>query len=142
MKSIVVYNVITGEITSVRDVPESMMSIQAQEGQSYLELGDYKLSDEFDVRMDDYVDTTMGVSRIVCKPEITSSFDKVVIQADDVDTATINDLPDDCQVTIEGDTYTVTDNTFELTVPLPGIYTITIEKFPFIPKEVQIEAIA
>jgi len=130
----ITYDIDTGQILSAGDVPEKQYKYQTYDGVKTLH------STEFYLDTTHYVDL-VDSPQITLKPEMVITLDKSVIYSDDVDTAVIGGLPDDCQVTIEGDTYTVTDNTFELTVPLPGIYNITIEKFPFLLKEVQIEAI-
>lgn len=52
---------------------------------------------------------------------------------------TLNDVPLGASVLIEGQSYTATSETIELEFSLPGIYTVTIEKWPYITKELTVE---
>jgi len=131
-----IYDKITGQIIRAISISPQMKDIQVSVDEAYIE------SDAYYFQTEHYVSLTGSEPKLTLKQAMAITCDKSVIQSNDEDVVTIEGLPDDCQVTIEGDTYTVTDNVFELTVPLPGIYNITIEKFPFLPKEVQIEAIA
>jgi hypothetical protein len=132
---IIIYEINTGKIIRVNDIPESMKNKQVQEGEAYIEENSYYLDTEY------YIDISSEFPIVACKSEIETVFDKNIIIANDIDTATIKKLPDDCIIKINDISYNVIDNIFQLTVTLPGIYNIEIIKFPFLTKEVQIEGI-
>jgi hypothetical protein len=85
---------------------------------------------------------------LVPRPTIPFIINKTTIAADGLDFTTISGLHDPCDVVIdapdplvETQTATVTGGSFEFSAETEGIYTIQIQKFPFLPLTLQITAI-
>lgn len=51
------------------------------------------------------------------------------------DTVKITDIPRNAEVHIAGRTHVVADGVLEWSTPLPGVYAIAVESFPFLPWE-------
>lgn len=77
---------------------------------------------------------------IILRPTNPATIDKTILTANGVDQATISNLPTPTVVKVNGDTYTVTDGTFEFTIDLPGTYPIIVDSFPYLTKEFEVTA--
>lgn len=85
-----------------------------------------------------YVDNGSVVSRPVL------SFDTTEIAPDDINTATLNGLPDPCTVYIDGTAYTIENGVLEFTTDQAGDYDIEIldeDSFPAQPLTTTIQAV-
>jgi hypothetical protein len=94
-----------------------------------------------------YIQTLNGIATVVAKPELAVSIDKFEILADGIDIATLTGLPDPCEIiiddpdpTVETMTAEVSGGGFEFAAETPGVYTIEVRRFPFLPWSVQIVA--
>jgi len=80
------------------------------------------------------------------RPEFPIMQSKTVIKAGDQDSSLFTNVPKDCRVTIiaagsaiYNDILDATE--LEIAIPVPCIYKVTFEKFPYKPKAFTIEAI-
>ena len=96
-----------------------------------------------------YVAVIDGVPTVVDKPELLVFVenDKTTIQADGVDETTLTGLPDPCEIIIddpdplvETQVIQVTGGGFIFTAEDPGVYSIEVVRFPFLPWIVEITA--
>jgi hypothetical protein len=94
-----------------------------------------------------YVATLSGEPTVVDRPPLGVGLDKTAIAADGEDYATLTGLPDPCTIiiddpdpTVETTTHTVAGGGFEFEAATPGVYTIEIRRFPFLPLKVEITA--
>ncbi len=85
---------------------------------------------------------------ILDRPDLPYAVDKTVILADGEDAATISGLSDPSDVVIDDPdpmsetiTATVTGGSFEFSADVPGLYTIQIARFPFLPLTLEIIAV-
>ena len=74
--------------------------------------------------------------------------DKTTIRAGGEDSATLTGLPDPCQIivddpdpAVETQTYEVTGGGFIFAADDPGVYTIEVRRWPFLPWKVEITAL-
>ena len=58
---------------------------------------------------------------------VEAVWDKMVLDADGVDTATLSGLPVPCQVMVDGVVYDVDDGSLELTVTSPGDFYVWLD---------------
>lgn len=86
-----------------------------------------------------YIDTT--TKEIHTKQVNPSMLSALTLSADSVDSIIISDIPNPSIITVDQDSYTVTDGEFEFSTPLKGVYSITIESFPYLPKEYEVTAV-
>jgi len=77
---------------------------------------------------------------ITPRPIITASISSTILSANAIDSIEISTLPIPCTITIDSETYEVTDGVFEFTVDTPGTYIIKAECFPYQPKEWEVTA--
>jgi hypothetical protein len=94
-----------------------------------------------------YIQVLDGIAEAVDKPELVVDIDKTEILADDEDFATLTGLPDPCEIivddpdpTVETTTTQVFGGGFEFAAATPGVYTIEVRRFPFLPLKVEITA--
>lgn len=85
---------------------------------------------------------------LIDRPQIPYSVDRTTIYSGTGDYATISGLHDPCEIVIDDPdplvetiTETVTGGFFEFAAETPGEYTIQINKFPFLPMTLVIEAV-
>ena len=74
-------------------------------------------------------------------PRPTLAFDKLTIKADGVDEATLPDLPDSCEVVVDGEVHVVEGGTLTITSDLPALYVIEIKAFPYMDFKGVVEAV-
>lgn len=98
----------------------------------------------------DYV-AVMGEQAIVARrPDLVVFVedDKTTIRAGGKDSTTLTGLPDPCQIivddpdpAVETQTYEVTGGGFIFAADDPGVYTIEVRRWPFLPWKVEITAL-
>jgi len=114
------------------DLIDLMISMM-EDGQVYKET-------EEDVDMKtQYLD--VDIDMVVNRPQISAEPDKLVFNADGVDSVIISGLPNPCTIKVGGDEYFVDDGEFEFTVDVVGNYNIECTAFPNIPTSWEIEAV-
>ena len=74
-------------------------------------------------------------------PRPTLAFDRLIINADGVDEATLTDLPDSCEVVVDGDVHVVEGGTLTITSEMPAKYAIAIKAFPYMDFSAVVEAV-
>jgi hypothetical protein len=127
-----IYNTTTGEITGSLSCPEHLYDMQVpllEPESSMLRDGGYP----------DKNTHYVSGNTILSRQTITATINSLTIIADS-ETGTISGLPIPCTITIDSDTYTVTDGVFEFTVDTPGTYIIKAECFPYQPKSWEVIA--
>jgi len=82
----------------------------------------------------------IATEEITPRPIITASINKTILSANVIDSIEISTLPIPCTITIDSETYEVTDGVFEFTVDTPGTYIIKATCFPYQPKEWEVTA--
>ena len=97
----------------------------------------------------DYV-AVMGEQVVIAqRPELIVFVedDKLEIRAGGEDSTTLTGLPDPCQIivddpdpAVETQTYDVTGGGFIFEADDPGVYTIEVRRFPFLPFKIEITA--
>jgi hypothetical protein len=94
-----------------------------------------------------YVYIVGETASVIERPPIPYQIDKTTITADGVDFLTISGLHNPCDVIVddpdplvETSTITVTGGSFEFSAEDPGLYTIQISRFPFLPMTLEITA--
>jgi hypothetical protein len=94
-----------------------------------------------------YVQVFNGVEIVVDKAVLQVAVDKTAITADGEDFATLTGLPNPCEIIIDDPDPTVETTTtqvfgggFEFAAATPGVYTIEVRRFPFLPWKVEITA--
>lgn len=92
-----------------------------------------------------YVYVVGGVPTVDVRPPIPYQIDKTTITAGGTDFLTISGLHNPCDVIVdapdplvETTITTVTGGSFEFAAEDPGLYTIEISRFPFIPMKLEI----
>lgn len=112
-----VYNKISGEIVKSVNCPESMISLQVDEGSNYIE--------------HDSVDDTkfyLVNGEVASRPTFSES----------VAGTTISNLPIPTTIQTNGSSYTITDGSAELSFSLPGTYKVYLSSFPYQDKVVEV----
>jgi hypothetical protein len=79
--------------------------------------------------------------QFIDRPLITSEPNKLTLSADSVDSVIFAGLPLPCTVKVNETAYEVNDGEFEFTTDTTGVYTVTVEQFPYITKSWEIEAV-
>lgn len=74
-------------------------------------------------------------------PRPTLAFDKLTINADGLDEANLEGLPDNCEVVIDGETYIIDEGTLTITSEMPAKYVIEIKAFPYMDFNAVVEAV-
>ena len=77
---------------------------------------------------------------VIPRPTITATIPSPILSANAIDSIEISTLPNPCTITVNSDTYEVTDGVFEFTVDTPGTYIIKATCFPYQPKEWEVTA--
>jgi len=89
---------------------------------------------------DNYVDLNADPPEIKSKPTNPAIINKTTIIPNGIDFTTISEIPNNCVLTVDGTSYTVTDGIFEFSASSLGIYTITLELFPYLSKSFGVTA--
>lgn len=94
-----------------------------------------------------YVQVLSETPTVVARPNLQVSVDKTSIIADGDDYLTLSGLPDPCEIIIDAPDPTVETTItevlgggFEFEATTPGLYTIEIRRFPFLPFKIEITA--
>ncbi len=83
------------------------------------------------------------------RPELiaTTENDKTTLQADGVDSIVLTGLPDPCDIIVdapdpgvETQTFTVEGGGFVFSVDDPGVYTVEVRRWPFLPFKIEFTA--
>ena len=74
------------------------------------------------------------------RPLLPVSVSKTEIEADDVDVAMIEGLPQPCTVKVDGIDYVVEEGVLEIGSPMPATYTIEIDHWPYLPFKTEVVA--
>lgn len=74
------------------------------------------------------------------RQHLTAAWDKQVIDADGVDTATLSGLPIPCQVSVDGVVYDVDDGGFEFAATSPGDFHVMVDEVQYITERWMIDA--
>jgi hypothetical protein len=88
---------------------------------------------EGDYSNDNYVD--LDNMEVFNKTVLQQDFDKLSITADGIDFATLTGLPIPCTVNVDGNSYYVTDGTFEFTAISIGDYEINVNEIAYFRKD-------
>lgn len=97
-----------------------------------------------------YVSVLDEQATVTDRPELIVIIedDKTTIQADGVDETTLTGLPNPCEIildapdpTVETQRIEVTGGGFIFSAETPGVYTIEVIRFPFLPWKVEITAL-
>jgi len=134
MKAIV-YNITTGEILKIVDMPEEFIPYQLNDNEAFLEINEHVL------------DTTHYVlnGSVIPRPIQETKLSKTTLTADGIDIITITNAPDGTFTAVNvitKDTITGTINgldTFSTTIV--GTYNITVTAWPYLDFETTIEAV-
>jgi len=125
MTHFVKYLLITGEITCTGKFTEGNILDQLNTSYEGVIEGASNINT-------DYVDTF--TKEILPKPVITAEPNKLTILADNTDLFRITGLPMPCLITVTNvGEYTVNDGEFGFVTSLKGVYTVTVDVFPYIP---------
>jgi len=114
----VIYTINTGEITRNIVCPESTIQLQVKSGEDYIE------------NIDIVDDTLFYIVNETATPRPTFS--------ESVLGTTISNLPIPTTVRTNGNSYTVTDGSAELSFSLPGTYKVYLSSFPYQDKVVEV----
>lgn len=94
-----------------------------------------------------YVQVLSETPTVVNRPNLQVSIDKTSIIADSADYLTLTGLPDPCEIiidapdpTVETTVIEVSGGGFEFEAATPGIYTIEVRRFPFLPFRIDVTA--
>ena len=96
-----------------------------------------------------YVVVLDGQEIVVDRPELAvrTEDDKTTIEADGIDAITLTGLPDPCEIIIdapdvdvETTIQTVSGGGFVFTADDPGVYTVEVQGFPFLPFKIEFTA--
>ncbi len=86
---------------------------------------------------------------IADRPEliVTTEDDRTTLQADGIDTITLTGLPDPCEIIVddpdpgvETQSFIVDGGGFVFSVDDPGVYTIEVRRWPFLPFKIEFTA--
>lgn len=119
------YDPDTGRIIQIGVCPAGDLEMQA--------IGMSVLQGTADLELDYVVN-----GEVVRRPDLPG-FDKLTIQADDTDAAVL-DLGEPFVATIDGTDYEVVDGCLEITSPMPAIYEVEINHFPYLPYKAKVVA--
>lgn len=130
-KSFIVYDTRTGRIKRTGICPIDMMDLQA-------DVSNYEIIMEGEAN--DAIHYILnGV--LTMRPENPSTIDKTTMAANGVEITTISNIPNPSTVEILPIAmYTVTDGTLQFTIDTPGEYKITVRGFPYLNKELTVNA--
>jgi hypothetical protein len=94
-----------------------------------------------------YVQVLDGIDTVIDKPELAVMIDKTEILADGDDAAILTGLPNPCVIilddpdpTVETTMTEVFGGGFEFAAATPGVYTLEVRRFPFLPWHAEITA--
>lgn len=149
MKPVVIYRKDTGEIVSTGGITFHDEFRETQTAAALVPWGEdqYALA-EFQGNPDvNYIGTIGGQIVLLDRPPVPYHVDKTTISAGGVDFATITGLHNPCEIvvddpdpTVETTVYVVEDGGFEFAADVPGLYTIEVRHFPFVPMKLEITA--
>ena len=123
MTAFTVYDLNTGAVLSLIDIPD-----RPEWRNGYYAPGRALFRGALDPATQ-YVIGGLAVER----PESQAACDRLQINADGEDVATIAGLPQSCVVSISGPvsaTFDVDDGELQFTASIPGVYRISVEAFP------------
>lgn len=132
IQAFIVYD-IEGRIIRTGVCDASLVDLQAKQGEAVM-------PGTADATQN-YVDVLL--QQVMLKPVLPAQADRVSLPADGVSVVTIAPLPVPTEVTILGpilDIVSVTDGRLDLTFDTPGHYRITLSAFPYVNKEIVIDA--
>lgn len=137
MRTCVVYNPATGELTGVLQDHSETVDTSDYPGQAVVILAGRQRANRFS----HYV--TEGV--VTARPVPGCTLDKPTIDDDGIDTATLSGIPTGALVSVTDQngttTYTINDGTLEVTADEPGVIDITVTAaFPYQPLTVTVTA--
>jgi hypothetical protein len=78
--------------------------------------------------------------KIAERPEMDITVDKTSVTANETDKVVIDKLPEGTKAVIQNQEHTITDNKLELTFSDAGTYTIKLSCWPYLDKEITINA--
>ena len=96
-----------------------------------------------------YVAVLDGKAIVAGRPEliVATEDDKTTLQADGIDTITLTGLPDPCEIIVddpdpgvETQSFIVDGGGFVFSVDDPGVYTIEVRRWPFLPFKIEFTA--
>lgn len=76
------------------------------------------------------------------RPVFPATLSKTLIDADDVDEAVLSGVPAGCEITIDGQTYTIDDGEIRISSPMAAIYHLSAAQWPYLDWEASVEAVA
>lgn len=117
-----------GTILRTGTAPESMVSLQALDGEQVIA--------EMANQLTDFIQN----GTVTAKPAIAARIDKTTLQSGGVDVATISGLPQPCTVHIESSSNTVTDGVAQISVNAPGDYSVRISALNYLDWTVSLHA--
>ncbi len=79
--------------------------------------------------------TSSSPRAVLERSPLNATWDKVAIDADGIDTATLSGLPVPCDVSLDGEVHTISDGTFELSVTSPGTYIVIVSEVEFLEQQ-------
>lgn len=149
-----IYKKATGEIVqySYFDCPDDIEFIAKNHYGRLLFFGveEYDFVDAKSDPATQYVAILDGQQIVAERPDLVVFVenDKTTIQADGVDETTLTGLPDPCEIiiddpdpTVETQRIEVAGGGFIFAAENPGVYTIEVIRFPFLPWKVEITAL-
>ena len=125
-----IYKTLNGELVRVVRCPDSMIDIQCNSGEKYID-GNYEGSKY-------YVSNNEAVHR----PEMDIIVDKTILSADGVDSVVISNVQDGAEVFVDGVIFGIVeaDGVVEISSNVPKEMNIAITLFPYFDKEIAINA--
>lgn len=139
----------TGEIVqySYFDCPDDIEEVGRNYYARLLIFGvdEYDLVDDPSNVSLDYVVSELGVWKVIPKPPLRVTANKLTLIANGVDSITLSGLPNPCSVISdpeepEEERLTVEGGGFIFTAEHPGKYQFRIERFPFLPLDLEFTA--
>ena len=115
------YEQATGRIVRMLAGPESFIDQQAGAGEAVVEIIQDEVSDRTH-----YVEN--GI--VIARPVMTLTLDKINFRADTIDAARITGIPTGTAARVAEIFTTVNDGIFEFTTNAPGLYRLTLERWP------------
>jgi hypothetical protein len=125
----------SGEIVGHLTCPECLLAMNLEAlpaGICAIEYAGIFSGDEF------YFDL---INTIRPRPTIEAEPNQTTLQANNGSSVTINNLPIPCTVRVDAEEFTVDDGEFEFSVDVQGLYTVTVDAFPYISKSWEVMAL-
>jgi hypothetical protein len=149
LKPIVIYRRATGEIVSNGSITFHDEFRDNQISAALVPWGedDYALGEFSGDPAANYIGTVGGETVLLERPPVPYQIDKTTIASGGTDFATITGLHNPCEIvvddpdpTVETTVYVVEDGGFEFAADVPGLYTIEVRHFPFVPMKLEVTA--